>query len=116
MDKLLTVEIVDRGPDVVIAVAGELDFGTTPELVTGATPWVQAGRSVILDLAGVGFCDSSALTALIRLHNTAAAAGGTLVVAGLQPQVRTSVTVSMLDQLLVIVDTVPAPRTESSRP
>jgi len=104
---MLTIDVRDRGPDVVIGVGGELDFGTTPELLAVAEPLVTAGRSLVLDFADVTFCDSSGLSALVRLHKKAATSGGALSVARLRPHVKATVTVTMLHRVLTIVDEVP---------
>jgi anti-sigma B factor antagonist len=68
-DDLLSLEVLDRGPDVVISISGELDFGTTARFLETAQPFAEAGRSLVLDLADLMFCDSSGLGALVRLHN-----------------------------------------------
>jgi anti-sigma B factor antagonist len=106
-DDLLSMEVLDRGPDVVITVSGELDFGTTARFLEVAQPLAAAGRSVILDLADLMFCDSSGLGALVRLHKLTAEAGGSLCLARLRPQLESTIQVTMLHRLLVIRADVP---------
>lgn len=102
----LTVSVEDRGAEapMTVAVAGELDFGTTSQLLDVVEPLTATGRSLVLDLAEVPFCDSSALGALVHLHKAAVAAGGSLCLVGLCPQVAMTITVSSLNRLLVISD------------
>jgi anti-anti-sigma factor len=49
-----------------VAVTGELDVGVTDELQMLLVGESQAGRSIVLDLRGVTFMDSSGLTAILR--------------------------------------------------
>jgi anti-sigma B factor antagonist len=106
-DDLLSLEVLDRGPDVVITVSGELDFGTAARFLEVAQPLAEAGRLVILDLADLMFCDSSGLGALVRLHKLAEDAGGNLSLARLRPQLESTIQVTMLHRLLVIRADVP---------
>jgi anti-sigma B factor antagonist len=104
---LLSIEVLDRGPDVVISISGELDFGTTARFLAVAQPLAEAGRSLVLDLADLMFCDSSGLGALVRLHKLADDAGGNLTLARPRPQLESTIKVTMLHRLLVIRADVP---------
>jgi anti-sigma B factor antagonist len=57
-----------------------------------------------IDLGGVGFLSSAGLGALIALHKTCAAAGGKLVVFGIQDQILSLLKLTQLHRLLTIVD------------
>lgn len=108
-DDLLSVDILDRGTDLVITVSGELDFGTTAGFLEAVQPLAETGGELFLDLAGLVFCDSSGLGALVRLHKLAGDAGGKLSLARLRPQLESTIKLTMLHRLLVILDDVPAP-------
>ncbi|MBT2212593.1 MULTISPECIES: STAS domain-containing protein [Actinomadura] len=56
------------------------------------------GLAVIVDMAGVEFCDSSGLNAFARAYNRAHGRGVSLVAAGLQERVRRVFTVTGLDR------------------
>lgn len=82
----LTVDEL-RGPsDVVLTLTGELDIATAPQLRAAVervqTDPATSGR-VVLDLAGVTFCDSQGLSVLIALNHKASATGHHLVLANL---------------------------------
>jgi anti-sigma B factor antagonist len=85
------LERVDGPGDgvVVLELAGELDLAVGPrfhelvERVVADTP-----RLVVVDLAEVGFMDSTMLRELLRAHREVEEGGGRLVVAGAQPTVR----------------------------
>jgi anti-sigma B factor antagonist len=106
-DEQLMVEVVDRGPDYLISVSGEMDFGTNAEFLRVVQPLAQSGRSLVLDLADLAFCDSSGLGALVRVHKMTEEAGGTLCLARLQPQIKSTVTLTMLHRLFHLSEDLP---------
>ena len=108
-EELLSVDVLDRGSDLVVSVTGELDFGTTARLTDVVQPLAATGRSLVLDLAGLVFCDSSGLGVLVRLHKVAQDAGGRLCLARLRPQIESTIKLTMLHRLLLISDDVPDP-------
>ncbi|MFI5734917.1 STAS domain-containing protein [Kribbella sp. NPDC051587] len=105
---MLQIDIRDRETDVVIAVNGELDFGSVRELLAAGEPFATAGREIVVDLAAVSFCDSSGLGVLVRLHRSAKAAGGDLKLARPQPQLLAALSISMLDRMFEICPEVPS--------
>jgi anti-anti-sigma factor len=65
-----------RDGHVVVRVSGELDAATAPRLLEGLTARADASvRRVELDVAGVGFIDSTGLRALLESRERALAAG-----------------------------------------
>lgn len=114
MSDELSVDVHDRGPDVVVSVAGELDFGTAPRLLASTQPLAAAGRSVVLDLGDLMFCDSSGLGALVRLHKAAEDAGGTLVLARVRPRIQSTMELTMLHRLLHIRADIPGPEEQTA--
>jgi anti-anti-sigma factor len=81
----LSWDIHLSGPIVaVVLVDGELDVGTAPGLAAELTPLADAGRHLVLDLAGLEFCDCAGLSLFLRLDKRAAAAGGSLHLAAPQ--------------------------------
>lgn len=72
------VSLVDQPDDsVVVVVHGNLDVDSAPVLTT-ALDRVLAGPvpRVVVDLSGIGFCDSTGLSAFVVGHNRAVAHGG----------------------------------------
>ncbi|MBM0203986.1 STAS domain-containing protein [Micromonospora sp. STR1s_5] len=91
----------------VLEVRGELDMATSPQLREGLQRLVDAGdRRVLVDLAGVGFMDSSALGALVVTFKALRDVGGRLCLAAAQPAVRSVLTVTSVDQAIDVYDSV----------
>ncbi|WP_406070539.1 STAS domain-containing protein [Micromonospora sp. NBC_01638] len=93
----------------VLEVRGELDMATAPQLRESLQRLVDAGdRQVIVDLAEVGFMDSSALGALVVMFKTLRDVGGRLSLAAAQPAVRSVLTVTSVDRAIQVYDSVQA--------
>ncbi|MFJ8751094.1 STAS domain-containing protein [Streptomyces sp. NPDC102441] len=68
----LTITSRDAATGPVLEITGDLDHRTAPELrqaVGNLT--LAAGQLMVLDLAGLEFCDSSGITALLAARNLA---------------------------------------------
>jgi anti-sigma B factor antagonist len=79
-DDLLRVD-GQRSPDgsLLVTVVGELDVHTAPRLVSMVEALVDPGTSsLLLDLSGVSFIDSSGLRTLVTLWTGSAGAGRTI--------------------------------------
>ncbi|MFD4372862.1 STAS domain-containing protein [Streptomyces sp. NPDC058486] len=75
----------DRGTVVVVPV-GELDHDTVEPLGTALEKHADAAR-IVVDCAGLDFCDSTGLNLLLRARARAREAGAELDLAGLRPPV-----------------------------
>lgn len=86
-DPPLSVDIVPAEGGTVAVVVGELDLLTAPELTDALHKAIDDhvdGDSVLVDLSGLSFCDSSGLAALIDANLYATEHGRSLVL--LSPQ------------------------------
>ncbi|MFH9553780.1 STAS domain-containing protein [Streptomyces sp. NPDC017435] len=78
----LRIDVREEPGRVTVAdVSGPLDLHTAPFLHQQLTRTLERNPALILNLAGVSFCDSSGLNTLIRLHRRAQDAGGRLMLA-----------------------------------
>lgn len=98
----LTWDIQSRGHVIIVFVNGELDAGTTPGLGGQLAPLADTGSHLILDLAGVRFCDCAGLNLFLRLQQRARAAGGSLHLAAPTGSVRRLITLARLSDILPI--------------
>jgi anti-sigma B factor antagonist len=93
----------------VVAVGGQVDFDTAPELDDFLRQVADGGgMRVVLDLADVSFLDSSGLGVLIVWFKELQDRGGRLCVAAVQDLVGYVLRVSAVDQVLDVYDTVEA--------
>lgn len=98
----LTLGICSHGQLVIIVLRGELDIATALGLARRLEPLAETGSHLILDLAGVRFCDCAGLTTFLRLRQRATASGGSLHITEPAPAVRRLIAVTRLHDLLPI--------------
>lgn len=97
----LTVESHQRDGVVVIAITGELDMATAPQLQTHVAELLTGGHNrLVFDLAKVSFCDSTGLSVFVRAKNNCADAGGEIRLAAPQRGVLRILEVSGLVDVL----------------
>jgi anti-anti-sigma factor len=101
MSERLRIDVdADGGADVVIVLGGDLDLVTSEQL--HAELERHAGKSVVLDLAGVDFVDS---TGLVLLMETARADGARIALRrGVSPSVARLLQVTKTEGLFAWVD------------
>ncbi|MEW2286387.1 STAS domain-containing protein [Streptomyces sp. NPDC047841] len=94
-----------------VTVAGALDLHTAAHLADALRPLVlTGGHSVLVDLSGVGFLDSTGLTCLIAVYRTARGTGARLALIAPSERVRRMLALTGTDQVLhsyATVDSVP---------
>jgi anti-anti-sigma factor len=91
----------------VLVLEGELDLATAPQLTSTAMALVDAGAGdVIVDARLLSFCDSSGLTAFVRIANRLEPVAGRLAIVGPQTIVRRVLEISGLVETLIVVDSV----------
>jgi anti-sigma B factor antagonist len=86
----------------VVTVRGPLDLGTKDQLEGVLLAEMSAGMwHIVVDLAGVSFCDSSGLSTLLRVHRRLAAHSGWLRIAAATGQVQRVLQLTNLDRILL---------------
>jgi anti-anti-sigma factor len=102
--RLLQIRRIDDEHGVVLALQGELDVSTAPELgaqlaeIEGGNP-----TSLLIDLSELEFMDSTGLTVIIRTRDRAAASGCRLLFRLGSPQVKRLLTLTgVLDHLTLV--------------
>lgn len=89
----------------VFRLSGELDLATVDTVRAAVEDKCAAGIRVVLDLADVGFCDSTGLGMIVGLYRRAATSGGDLQLCGLQPRIRSLLEVSGVDRVIPVYGT-----------
>ena len=98
----LPIEVVSLSDDVLtVFVRGEIDLGEAGELrAVLSDACTGPHRTVIVDLAGVGFMGSSGMGVLAQQSAAMASAGRSLQITGSQPRLLRAFEVTGLDQVL----------------
>jgi anti-sigma B factor antagonist len=102
----LKVKSQIQGDRTVVAVRGEIDLYTVPQL-HGELSTALAGDGpvrLIVDMSGVEFCDSTGMNVLLAAHRKAREQGGDLELAGPRPTVRKILQVTGLESVFTVLD------------
>jgi anti-sigma B factor antagonist len=93
--------------EAVLAVSGEIDLSTAPELEKIALRLLEERpRRLVLDFSEVPFCDSTGIGVLVRLYNRASATGCRLTIRKPTPNVRAVLEMTALTRIFQIDDGV----------
>jgi anti-sigma B factor antagonist len=91
----------------VVAVSGEVDVYSAPELKDSLAQLLQSGaHSVVVDLTDVAFLDSTGLGALVEARAATSEAGGSLPIVCSHERILKLFTITGLDGVFSIHDTV----------
>lgn len=90
----------------VVAVAGEVDIFTAPELKRAIAAAIDGGaRAVVVDLTETRFLDSTALGVLIGAVKRLRPLDGRLLIVNTEPSTAKTFEITGLDQIFTIVGT-----------
>ena len=82
-----------------VAVDGELDLATAEAFGDRLVRLIDGGcPRLVVDVAGLTFCDSSGLSALLRATKHASSAGGNVTLVGIRPQLSHIMQITDLDR------------------
>ncbi|TXS44452.1 STAS domain-containing protein [Streptomyces sp. t39] len=96
----LTITVEDAATGPVLRVDGELDYATSAQLRDLLpTLTVGPGQRLVVDLAGMHFCDSSGIAALIAARNHAQACGADIALAAVPENTLRILRIVGLDQV-----------------
>ncbi|MFG2975677.1 STAS domain-containing protein [Streptomyces sp. NPDC048331] len=102
----VAVQAVDGA--VVLALAGELDHDTAQPLREALDGALAPGRRLLVDLGGLGFCDSTGLNVLLNTRLAAQEAGASLELVGLHGPVARMFRITGADGVFPVHDDVGA--------
>jgi len=103
----LDLSTTSKGWCAVVKVQGEIDLDSAGDLSDAALAAMQEiGPSLVLDLSGVTFMDSTGLKVLLAVHKRAELAGGRLVLAAPTRSVNRVVSIPGFDQTFAVSDDV----------
>jgi anti-sigma B factor antagonist len=86
---LFSIDVSERDGCTVLAVTGEVDVATAPQLRQEAVRVAAAGEiQLVIDLSGVDFLDSTGLGVIVGVLKRVRTHGGDLAIAGAEDHVR----------------------------
>ena len=100
MDQGLSTEVAQGDGATVIYVRGAIDMATCERLRDAIAPHLGPRQSIVLDLSGVQFTDSSLLHVLEQARSTLTADGGSLILRNPSQAARLLLTASRMTELL----------------
>jgi anti-sigma B factor antagonist len=98
-----SIEVSEEGTALIIAIRGELDLATRVSVERALSAAPASAGSIVIDLEGLTFCDSSGLGALVAAHEAATASGSRFVIRRASPAVRRLFAISGVDQTIELV-------------
>jgi anti-anti-sigma factor len=97
--------VTDDDGGLCLAVSGEVDLNTAPALEATAGDLLnRRPRTLVLDFAGVPFCDSSGIGVLVRLYNKSTVTGSRLTLRRPTPNVRAILEMTALTRIFHVED------------
>lgn len=88
--------------------ADKLDTSIAPSLKSELVLLNSDGiKNIIIDLSATRYCDSSGLSAILVGNRLCKNCEGTFIITGLQAPVKKLISISQLDTILTITDTLP---------
>lgn len=98
------VRITDEPDGTIVRTAGEIDLQHSPTLRSALLALGERKpKRVIVDLSAVTYVDSSGVGTLVEFKRRLERGGGRVILAGLQPRVRSVFEITKLDQFFTIV-------------
>ncbi|MGD9482066.1 STAS domain-containing protein [Streptomyces sp. TRM70308] len=117
MDEHLTIRLHHTQGAVVVALSGEVDIDTAPDLRRSAHQLVDEGhQDLVIDMGDVTFCDSTGLSALIGIWHTTREAAGTMSLVAIPDRLHRMITVTGISELLPTYPTTAAALTAHPPP
>ncbi|MEV5795702.1 STAS domain-containing protein [Streptomyces sp. SID14446] len=99
----LTITRRDAATGPVLEIVGELDYASAPDLRQALdTLTLSDGQLLFLDLAGLEYCDSSGLSALLAARNLATEHGARIALAAVPADTARILSLTGLDQVFPI--------------
>ncbi|MEW1613928.1 MULTISPECIES: STAS domain-containing protein [unclassified Streptomyces] len=106
MTQHLTLTTRTTPAGAVIALTGDLDHHTTPDVHAALTRLdLRPGQQLVFDLGGLTFCDSTGITVIIAARNHALAADANIVLTAVPDRVSRIFRIVGLDQVFATYPT-----------
>lgn len=95
-----STDVGQEGDATVIHVKGEIDLATCERLRDAIEPLLGPAQTIVLDLSGVAFMDSSCLKVLVQARGRLTSDGGSLVLRNPSNAARLVLTATQAEDLI----------------
>lgn len=102
----MDIGISEQGGLQVVAVSGEVDLSTSPQVRDALLGCISAGSGVVVELSGVSYIDSSGVASLVEAFQTAKSKGLSFSLAQISETPLRVLKLARLDQVFVIHETL----------
>jgi len=100
----MKLNVVHESEHAVVSPEGEVDLNVSPEFQQALREAIgRKPARLVVDLSSVPYMDSSGVATLVDALQQTRKVGGTLVLCGLQPKVRSIFEITRLDAVFTIV-------------
>ncbi len=99
-------EIKEEDNALIVALKGDVDLQSSPEARTILLDCVAKKKSVLVDLSGVGYIDSSGVASLVESLQTARKSGTNVILVAVSEGALRVLQLARLDKVFTICDTV----------
>jgi anti-sigma B factor antagonist len=101
------IRVENKGAAVVVSPEGDIDMSRSPEFRTSLREVNDKGpATLVVDLASVGYMDSSGLATLVECMRAAKGNGTEMILCGMNDRVRAIFEIARLDQFFRIEPTL----------
>ena len=102
----MDISITDQGGAKVVAVSGEVDLSTSPQVRDALLDCILGGASIVVDLSKVAYIDSSGVASLVEAFQNAKSRGLSFALANVGDTPLRVLKLARLDQVFIIHDAV----------
>ena len=99
-------KITESGGATVVSFSGDIDLQTSPDARKALLGVVGTGQPILVDLANVGYIDSSGVASLVECLQNAKKSGQQMVLVALSDGTMRVLQLARLDRVFTICDTV----------
>ncbi len=99
-------EIREENDALIVTLKGDVDLQSSPEARTILLDCVGKKKSVLVDLSGVGYIDSSGVASLVESLQTARKLGTNVILVAVSEGALRVLQLARLDKVFTICDTV----------
>ncbi len=102
----MNCEIRDEGDSAVVSLSGDVDLESSPRVRSALLDCVRMKRTVVVDMAGVSYIDSSGVASLVEAFQSARKSHTRFVLARVSDAAMRVLELARLDRVFTIVGDV----------